>query len=164
MVTRENPANDQLTPTINSFRRLYRVQRHLEFTNTCLDERIIPKFCQISYSTIQQNKLILADINKIQKKKLIAAQLENKEKYTKYEFEYQQKLNHLYSISPNIPYFKHLKFDIQRTVYQSEKHFHKKRDLKLINLKRKFLYPANKATIINNTGITIPPEVISLLQ
>ena len=81
MVTRENPANDQLTPTINSFRRLYRVQRHLEFTNTCLDERIIPKFCQISYSMIQQNKLTVADIKKLQSRKLLSAQFENEEKY-----------------------------------------------------------------------------------
>jgi hypothetical protein len=34
----------------------------------------------------------------------------------------------------------------------------------LFKLKRKTFYPANKAKIINNTGVTIPPEVVSLLE
>ena len=79
---------------------------------------------------IQQNKLTVADIKKLQSRKLLSAQFENEEKYQKYNFEYE----------------KNLKL------------------LKLANLKRKTFYPTNKAKIINDTGIFIPPEVISLLK
>ena len=146
MVTRDNQEKDQLNNTIHSFRHLYRVQRHLEFTSTCLKEKLVPKFCKISYSVIQQNKLTGADIKKLQSRKLQSAQ---SEKYQKYNFEYEKNLKSLYLISPNIP---------------RKNSPDKNRDLKLSNLRRKTFYPTNKAKIINNTGISISPEVISLLE
>jgi hypothetical protein len=92
MVTRDNREKDQLNNTIHSFRHLYRVQKHLEFTSSCLAEKLVPKFCQISYSMIQQNKLTVADIKKLQSRKLLSAQFENEEKYQKYNFEYEKNL------------------------------------------------------------------------
>ena len=90
MVTRKPRDTDQLTITTSSFRRLYRVQKHLEFTNFCLEKRLVPKFCKVSYKPIQLNLLTIADIKKWEHKRLLAAQLENQEKQIKYKFEFDQ--------------------------------------------------------------------------
>ena len=148
MVTRDNREKDQLNNTIHLFRHLYRVQKHLEFTSTCLAEKLVPKFCQISYSMIQQNKLTVADIKKLQSRKLLSAQSENEEKYQKYNFEYEKNFKLLYLISPNIPYYNNLIHSLKNSVFRSEKYLDKNRDLKLANLKRKTFYPTNKAKII----------------
>ena len=64
MVTRETKENDQYLRTIHSFRRLYRTQKNLEFTGSCLQEKLIPKFCKLSDRFISTNKLSLAEIKK----------------------------------------------------------------------------------------------------
>ena len=47
MVTQRNPSEmDQ--PTINSFRKMYRVERHVEFLTACTSNQVIPNFCKIS--------------------------------------------------------------------------------------------------------------------
>ena len=88
---------------------------------------------------------------------------ENAEKLKKNYFEYENNLKLLHLNFPNIPHFENLVHHIKQTVYYSEHFSYRKRDLKLKNLKQNFFYPFNTAKIINNTGITIPPDVISLL-
>ena len=72
--------------------------------------------------------------------------------------------NHYSFTSQTYQILKKQIFDLKRRVHLFEKYFDQKRDLNLFKLKRKTFYPANKAKMINNTGVEIPPEVVSLLE
>ena len=164
MVTRETKENDQYLRTIHSFRRLYRTQKHLEFTGSCLQEKLIPKFCKLSYSFISTNKLSLAEIKKYENRRLVAAHSENKEKLRKYNFEYEQNTKFLLFYSPNVHYYESNIYKIKQKIYFTEKHSDQKRDRTLRNLRGKIYHTSNSAKIINNTGVEIPPDLISLLK
>ena len=69
---------------------------------------------------IQQNKLTVADIKKLQSRKLLSAQSENGEKNQKYNFEYEKNLKLLYLISPNIPYYNNLIHNLKNSVFRFE--------------------------------------------
>ena len=72
------------------FIKVYRCQKHLEFTTFCLKNNKIPNFVQISYKPIRVNELNFEDIRKLQLRRLEFADKENQEKLKIYEFNYEQ--------------------------------------------------------------------------
>ena len=54
--------------------------------------------------------------------------------------------------------------NVRKSVFKAAHTSDRKRDLKLFKLTKKSNPNSNKAKVINNTGIIIPPEVLSLLR
>ena len=84
--------------TASSYRKVYRLHRHLEFTTFCINNRKIPKFATIGYKVITVNKLNLNDIQKLERRKLESAHQENLDKLSFCEHNYEKKCAN--SVSP----------------------------------------------------------------
>jgi hypothetical protein len=90
--------------------------------------------------------------------------LKNKEKVIKLENEFENSKNLLFKFADNPNHFNVLLQKIIQSVFKTAYTSDKKRDLKLSKLIGKTYTNFNDAKIINNTGITIPPNVLSLLK
>ena len=81
--------------TINSFRKLHRIQCHVQFTQECSNLNLIPNFCKLAYRFIDNGKLTINEINKIQRRNLETALTENKQKSLILENEFHKNLEKL---------------------------------------------------------------------
>jgi hypothetical protein len=93
LTPRENGLIDQ---TINSFRKLHRIQSHVQFTTECSIHHIIPNFCKLGYRLIDNGKLTTNEINKIQNRNLGTALQENKEKLLVLQNDFEKHLTKLF--------------------------------------------------------------------
>ena len=150
--------------TINSFRKFYRMQRHVQFTTECSNKNAIPAFCKLGYRFIDHGKLTIHEINKIEKRSLETALNENKQKLLIYENDFNINLDKLSFTCISPTHFHNLVKYIKNSVFNTEKALDKKRDLKLFKLINKPPSPQNSAIIHNNTGVVIPNDVLSLLH
>jgi hypothetical protein len=147
--------------TTSSFSRLHRQRKHLEFTITCEQRKVIPAFCKLSYKTIKINKLRSNEVKKLESRRLSDAIRENKEKVSQLANSFESCKNLLFNLSDSPKHFNTLLLNIKKSVFQAAHSSDKKRDLKLSKLTKK-TYPAfNEAKVINNTGVVIPTNVLS---
>ena len=148
----------------SSFSRLYRQQKHLEFTLACEQRRLTPAFCKVSYKTAKINKMRSTEVRKFEARRLSDAIKENKEKLIKLENEFESSKNLLFRYSNSPQHFSFLLKNIKKSFYKAAHNSDRKRDLKLFKLTNKSNPKFNEAKIINPTEVEIPPEVLSLLK
>ena len=163
MANSENRENGLITQTTSSYRKLHRIQRHVQFTTECSIQNIIPTFCKLPYQLIDNGNLTLNEITTIQKRNLENALQENKQKLLILKNEWEKNLENLSYICVSPSHFNNLVSNIKNSVFHSEKYFDEKRDLKLQNLKNQHIYPFNSAKVHNETGVVIPNDILSLL-
>ena len=165
MATSDQPReNGHLEITTSSLSRLHRQRKHLEFTIACEQRKLIPAFCKVSYKTIKNNKMRSHEVRKFESRRLSDAIKENKEKLLKLEYNFESSKNLLFKFSKNPTHFNFILQNVRKSVFKAAHTSDRKRDLKLSKLSKKSNPNFNKAKVINDTGIIIPPEVLSLLQ
>ena len=152
-------------PTINSFRKMYRVERHVEFLTACTSNQVIPKFCKITENvnnTVQMSpreKLQFENrklSNKLNKKITLHNHLKNI---------YTQSKNSLSASFTSDTEFSAKVKSIKNLLIKGEKKEDAIRNsklLKLIHEKSTFNY--TKVKLINLTDIFIPLELQELLE
>ena len=104
------------------------------------------------------------EVRKFESRRLSDAIKENKEKLLKLEYDFESSKNLLFKFSKNPTHFNFILQNVRKSVFKAAHTSDRKRDLKLFKLSKKSNPNFNKAKVINDTGIIIPPEVLSLLQ
>ena len=64
MANSENRENGLITQTTSSYRKLHRIQRHVQFTTEGSIQNIIPTFCKLPYQLIDNGNLTLNETPK----------------------------------------------------------------------------------------------------
>ena len=113
--------------TASSYRKVYRLHRHLEFTTFRINNRKIPKFATIGYKVITVNKLNLNDIQKLERRKLESAHQENLDKLFFCEHNYEKNVQILSRLFKSPEHLQITIQNIKNSIYKSEFTHDKKR-------------------------------------
>ena len=152
---------------INTFYKLisvHRTEESLKFLQKCDDENLTPKFLEDALKNVQQLGLKPAELFRMKKRKLLEEKHKKLEILKNVKFEFESLSNQIQKFLPDNYIHRQFINFLKNLAKKSELKSDMIRDQKLRRLSYDKKTDYNRIQVHNRTNVTIPREIIEILE